>query len=182
MKTAIKWVGVAVVLVAVSGCAYAFNKIRQWDLATLQTCSQHSTFPGSTWVCRQALERYEPTPADIADLNRTVGATVPLMVSDDAEAKRLLQRYMAAGLDINARDTVRPDMGWTSLHMLVIAPDVRGINILLDAGARTDIQDGQGRTPLELLRQQSKKFPSVPGYAEAERLLLAAEARPAETK
>lgn len=61
--------------------------------------------------CRQALARCQPTPACIKDLNRTVGATVPLMVRDDAEAKRPLQRYMAAGLDINARDTVRPDMG-----------------------------------------------------------------------
>ena len=182
MKTAIKWIGVALVLVAVSGCAYVFNQIRQWDLVSLQSCSQHSTFPGSTWVCRQALARYQPTPADIADLNRTVGATVPLMVRDDAEAKRLLQRYIAAGLDIDARDTVRPDMGWTSLHMLVIAPDVRGIGILLDAGARTDIRDGRGRTPLELLREQSKKYPAVPGYAEAERLLLAAEAHQAEKK
>ena len=182
VKRVVKWVGVAVLLAAVSGCAYVFNQIRQWDLISLQSCSQDGTFPGSTWVCRQALDRFHPTPADIADLNRTVGATVPLMMRDDSEAKRLLQRYMAAGLDINARDTMQPDMGWTSLHVLVVAPDVRGIGILLDAGARTDIRDGRGRTPLDLLREQSKKFPAVSGYAEAERLLLAAEARQAEKK
>lgn len=179
MKSIAKWVGVAVLLVAVSGCAYVINQVRQWDLISLQSCSQDGTFPGSTWVCRQALDRFHPTPADIADLNRTVGATVPLMMRDDAEAKRLLQRYMEAGLDINARDTVQAEMGWTSLHVLVVAPDVRGIRILLEAGARTDIADGRGRTPLDLLREQSKKYAAVPGYAEAEGLLVAAQARQA---
>ena len=61
------------------------------------------------------------------------------------------------------------------------APKIKAAGASDDA-EDTDIRDGRGRTPLDLLREQSKKFPAVPGYAEAERLLLAAEARQADKK
>lgn len=77
---------------------------------------------------------------------------------------------------MNSTDQVHPQMGWTALHQLVVGPDLLGIRILLEAGARTDIKDGKGRTPLDHLRERLQKRPDDAALLEAERVLVSAQA------
>jgi ankyrin repeat protein len=55
-----------------------------------------------------------------------------------------LDRLLAKGSDVNARDTA----GWTALHFAAQRQDASQIERLLSAGAEVDAVDKYGNTPL----------------------------------
>jgi ankyrin repeat protein len=50
------------------------------------------------------------------------------------------------GVDVNAKD----EKGMTTLHYAVQHANIRVVNLLLKAGADTEIKSAQGQTPIEL--------------------------------
>jgi ankyrin repeat protein len=64
---------------------------------------------------------------------------------------------------------------WTALHGAVAGGDVNSSKLLLKYGARIDLRDRSGMTPLDMARHIQKKHPNDPASAEMVRLLEAAE-------
>ena len=84
---------------------------------------------------------------------------------------RIVERLLEAGVDV---DHVN-ELGWTALLEAVILgeggrPHQRTVRLLVDGGADVDVPDESGATALEHARRE--------GYAEIERILLDAGARP----
>jgi len=152
--------GAVAAALVVAAAAYATNHLRTTHVLFLQSCAETPAFPGSDWMCRQALYRFHPTDDEIAEMNQKLGATWVLDVKDEAQARRLLQHYVAAGLDVNATDREHPQAAWTALHFAVAGADARGVRLLLEAGADPTIKDAKGRTPLDLAKEQAQRFPT----------------------
>ncbi|MEJ8848668.1 hypothetical protein [Variovorax rhizosphaerae] len=135
-------------------------------------CMQSGRTPIS-WLCRQNVYDLHPTDAELAELNQTAGAMIIFDMKDKVEQERLLSHLIAAGLDINAPHALSP-VKWTALHSAVIGSPW-DVALLLNHGARTDIKDGKGLTPLDLALQLQGRAP-IPERAEAIKLLQAAQA------
>jgi ankyrin repeat protein len=90
-----------------------------------------------------------------------------------------LERAIACGADVNARND---DTG-PILHRAVDALDAAWVADLIDVGARVDATDAEGRTPLDVLHEQSEsRGDDDPAALERESqvmtLLVAAGAKP----
>jgi hypothetical protein len=140
----------------------------------LQSCIQERAFPGSDWACSQALYRFHPTPPEVAEMNAAAGAAWALSMSDEAQARRLLQHYIQAGVDVNAVDRRSPGANWTALHVAASGSDLKGVRLLLEAGAKASVQDIKGRTPLDLAQQRARTSPDDGNYAEIAKALQSA--------
>ena len=174
----LKWaIAAAAAVLIVAAAAYATNHLRTTHVLYLQSCAETPAFPGSDWMCRQALYRFHPTDDEVAEMNQKLGATWAIDMKDEAQARRLLQHYVAAGLDVNATDREHPQAAWTALHVAVTGADARGVRLLLEAGADPGIKDAKGRTPLDLAKEQAQRFPKEAAqYQEIEKLLEPAAA------
>jgi hypothetical protein len=83
----------------------------------------------------------------------------PLLAAAKEGQVKTVQELIRSGADINAQaiQAERKDFidGSTALHFAVFAQDLKLVRLLLECGAKRDIQDGVGRTPLDLARQHS---------------------------
>lgn len=173
-----KRVGLGLAVVVTVAMGYVGYQLSTSPAMFLQSCAETPTFPGSRWACRQALYTFHPTADEVQQMNETAGVDWALSMTDDAEARRLLQHYIKAGVDVNAVDKRHPEMNWTALHVAAAGADLRAVRLLLDAGAKAEVQDGKGRTPLDLVREGALKFANDPKYAEVEKVLLGAGSQP----
>lgn len=150
----------AVALAAIWGVV----ALRQADHIQLLALSR-STIQPMAWIYEQGLYRLHPTTEEVRDINSRAGATTLLTQASEPEARRLLAHYLAAGLDINSINQGAPS-GSATLHYAVISGIPMETRLLLEFGARTDIRDGQGLTPLDLARLRQQKFPDRAELAE----------------
>ena len=58
-----------------------------------------------------------------------------------------------AQADVNVQD----EDGWTALHVAAIYGNVEIARMLIDAGARKDIRDNEGKLPYDLARTPELK-------------------------
>jgi len=119
---------------------------------------------------RYNLYALHPTPSEVLELNRRAGASIVLGMKDKREQEALLSHLIAAGVDINARDE---RSSFTALHMAV-SSDPLDVSMLLAHGARADLKDARGATPLDGALILQERFFS-PERAEAIKLLQAAQ-------
>lgn len=127
----------------------------------------------SAWTCEQVL-RYAPFADDhLHDLNRSAGARFPLSIRDARKAEEILALFLSKGVDINAHDERLK--GWTALHGAAISHQSKDVALLLKVGAKVNVRDADGRTPLDLARLVQEKRPDNSQIAEIIRLLEAAQ-------
>lgn len=175
----IRRLGIASAVLLLAGLGTAVVAMRQADHGTLVgmayiNVGQEVWNPPITWILEQWLYAFHPTAEEVQDLNRKAGAWEVIYYIPEPKARRLLAHYIAAGLDINRHNLESPLLT-TALHSAAWADKASYTRVLLDFGARPDLRDAKGRTPLDLARQSQKQFPDDPEAAERVRMLEAAE-------
>lgn len=162
------WALGAMVALTVGFGTYVVHQFRSYDLMT--TFAYMETAGPLRPLFRHNLYALHPTPSEVLELNRRAGASIVLGMKDKTEQEALLSHLIAAGVDINARDE---RSSFTALHMAV-SGGPSDVSLLLAHGARADLKDARGATPLDgaLLLQQ--RFFS-PERAEAIKLLQATQ-------
>lgn len=154
------WVGLAAALLALliaGASAWGYSRLRQNSLLALQHCADNAALPGSGWVCRQVMRTTQPKPDEIAYMNSRAGAQWVFIADHDDDARALLRRYLAAGLDLHAVD--EQQQRWTALHSAALDGEEREVRILLEFGADAARRDTEGRTPADLARLAAQKQP-----------------------
>ena len=148
-------VAVASSLLAGALLAYVGYEVAHFPLIQLQTCIEHPTFMGASWICRQALYEFHPTKEEVEDMNYSAGIDAALQVENEDEVRQLLKHYQAAGVNINASNRRHPNLGWTALHLAASGGEARNVRLLLEAGASPTVTDDSGRTALDLVQQRT---------------------------
>jgi hypothetical protein len=118
------------------------------------------------WACEYGLRYNTLTPSAIKEINANGGAHYALMPDSKniKKAEELLVLFLQKGVDINS---INPSSGSTSLHLIAsLDGNAALVRLLLKHGARTDIRDKWGHTPLDSARFMDKKFPGNPGRKE----------------
>ena len=128
------------------------------------------------WTCEQVLRHASLTPEQVRDLNAEAGAKYPVSINAPKKAEEMLALFLSRGVDINAGH--RQGKNWTALHLAAMSDPPAKVALLLKYGARTDVRDEDGRTPLDLARRSQSRYPNNPYIAEKIRLLEAAERKP----
>jgi hypothetical protein len=169
----LKWVVVALILLLAGGTVWAIVEMRRADHFTLVVLSR-STIQPAAWIFEQGLFHLHPTPEEIQQFNREAGAVALITEAQEPQAHRLLAHYIAAGLDINRPD-LRSPLLVTALHYVTQYDKAWYVRVLLEHGARADVRDAKGETPLDRARKYQRQFPDDPEAAEKVRLLEAAE-------
>ena len=131
--------------------------------------------PLVAWTCEQVLRHASLTPEQVRDLNAEGGAQYPMSMDNPKKAEEMLTLFLSRGVDINAGN--RQVRGWTALHSAAMGDPPAKVALLLTYGARTDVRDEDGRTPLDLARRWQSRHPNDPHTAETIRLLEAAECK-----
>lgn len=132
------------------------------------------------WPCKQVLQHRDFNPEHVKELNSSAGARFAMYTEDLDAAEKTLLRFMAQGVDINAVDV--GTRNWTALHGAALEGEVAQVKLLLRHGARADMRDTEGLTPLDLARIGQAKHPNEPNRAEVVRILEEAEKTPAERR
>ncbi|WP_227814805.1 ankyrin repeat domain-containing protein [Nitrogeniibacter aestuarii] len=159
MKRFLAW-GLGLILVAALGVGFLLVRAtRQHDPAYLMSCMEVEK-PLMAWVCEQVFYRDEFNKEDIAELNQSAGARLVTVLTGPERADHALDRLIAAGLEIDARDTRLNHM--TALHAAAIEGNIEQIKRLLAHGADRSIKDDTGRTPVDYARELSTKNPNEP--------------------
>lgn len=121
------------------------------------------------WHCK-AILRYRPlAPDQVAELNATAGIKFPLSIEDKDLRMEFARSFIRQGVDVNAPDLLLKR--FTALHGAAIGADLRGAQALLDLGARIDVTDSEGRTPLQVAQNSARRFPDEPQRKEMVALL-----------
>lgn len=172
-------IAMAVLLLGGMGWAVVGMRMRQADHVTWisMTCvnlREALWNPPITWFLEQGLHAFHPTAEEVQDLNRKAGAWQVIYHIPEPQARRLLAHYIAAGLDINRHNLESPLLT-TALHSAAWADKASYTRVLLDFGARPDLRDTKGRTPLDWARRSQQRFPDNPDAAARVRMLEAAE-------
>jgi ankyrin repeat protein len=94
-------------------------------------------------------------------------------MKDDRDSEEMFALFLARGVDINAGDPRAKN--WTALHTVASEGNVARARLLLKHGARTDVRDQDGRTPLDIARSMLQKHPADPASAEMVQLLEVVE-------
>jgi len=100
---------------------------------------------------------------EYTDDNQIVGNATPLMVAvglgkqnrftpeQEARSLAVVKKLIALGADVNEATAT----GWTALHAAAINGTNSLIELLVENGARLDVQNGCGRTPLSLAEAEN---------------------------
>jgi hypothetical protein len=144
-------------LVAARGVYALFHT----PLSTLIVCADGEGVGGPLqWACRQGIYAVRVNATDVAELNRSAGARLAVQMNDKAEAEKLLRFFVARGVDINSADTVYTHSGLTALHAAVLTNAPAEVRLLIATGAKTDVRDKQGRTPMVLAKFLQERRPA----------------------
>jgi hypothetical protein len=117
-----------------------------------------------SWSCKEVLYHSRMSEAEIVDLNRHAGALYAVSLSNKSAAEELLVFLQSSGVDINAKDLKAT--GRTALHTTVASGNALQSELLLRHGARSDVADDNGVTPLLLARQLVKQYPDRQEYGD----------------
>jgi hypothetical protein len=172
-KRVVAW-GVGVLVVVAVGLYGEFVRETTNFSPTLLLGCADVEWPLAAWTCKQVLLHRDFSPGEVAELNREGAAAFPVSSKNPAFADEMLSLFIARGVDVNAVDE-QSKAGWTALHMTVSSGNVAGVKLLLRHGARPDIKNRIGVTPLDYARQWQQKFPADQNHAEVVRLLEEAE-------
>jgi Ankyrin repeats (3 copies) len=138
------------------------------DPVSLLGCVQGCKSFGA-WTSKQILRYASLTPEQVRELNEQGGAAFPARLRKPADAEEMLSLFLARGVDINARSRLAHD--WTALHLAASGGEVAVAELLLKHGARVDVRDRDGKTPLDVARGAREKFVNNPNHEEMLRLL-----------
>jgi hypothetical protein len=178
-----KWIGLGVFSLVFCWIAFVYhhmwNQISQPSqnsqdqvgisrFARLHACAEgHDAPPGMAYFCRKILLEEEFEHSEILQISGK-GTFGILEYSDDKKlAETILKRLVSEGLNINAvgsGDEAAFKNGWTALHAASYslgssADSEWWIKLLLQVGARSDIRDATGRTPVQLAEASLSRHP-----------------------
>jgi hypothetical protein len=132
-----------------------------------------STPTWRSWTCKQVLVHAALKPDAVLRLNAEAGALYPLALSSPAEAEEMLTLFLKRGVDINARSQ-KTDHQWTALHAVAAAGSPEQARLLIKHGARTDVRDSNGMTPIDVARSIQSKYPQQQKATDMLRILESA--------
>ncbi len=173
------WVVVVVLVVAVGLYAELVRETTHHEPPLLLACAEVD-YPWTAWTCKQVLLHDSLRPDQVAELNSNAGARLPVQIKDPALAEEMLSLFLSRGVDINAGS--KHFKGRTALHDAAISGAISEVNLLLKHGARLDVRDETGDSPLDYAIMLLRKFPNQPNRAEVVRLLEEAEKRQSAQK
>lgn len=153
------WIIAALLIAATAFVALYANSLRHQRLTLLTSCARVEAAP-IAWSCKQAIYMRGISAEEVGQLNTGPGAVHALGFDDPNDSKKMLELFLASGVDINSAD---PTTGSTVLHGLVSSRELQDIQLVLAHGARADLRDKQGRTPLDYAIELQNKHPSE-GY------------------
>lgn len=162
---------IAVIAALAFYAAYLYSTVRS-SPSYLISCMEVNV-RWSAWTCEQVLRHASFSRGDVIELNRSAGARLPVSIADTQKAEEMLALFLAKGVDINAPDERLKK--WTALHAAANSGEPRETALLLKLGARTDVRDADGKTPLDLARLAQEKHPNNSRTAETLRLLEQAQ-------
>ena len=139
---ALLWAFGVVVALCAAVSLYFIHYFRSFDMAKTFAYME-SARPPFEQLFRYNLYALHPTASEVVELNQRAGAQIVLDMEDTAEQERLLSHLIAAGLNVNAQEE---KYSLTALHL---ARDPKDVSLLLAHGARVDVKDARGLTPLE---------------------------------
>jgi hypothetical protein len=123
-----------------------------------------------SWTCEQILERRSLRPTEVAALNKDAGARYPMYLHDPKMAEKMLALFVSRGVDINApgeSTTTRR----TAIYDPIFDAKLDRIEMLLRHGARVDVRDALGDTPLDYARKLQQQMPTEPARAAVVKML-----------
>ena len=168
-----RWLLAAVIVAALAVAGLYTYHLRNLDTVGLLSCMESPPFPGSKWACTKAMYASHPTAEEVAELNHMAAAISLLSLPED-ESRSLLKHFVAAGLDVNAIDQRPKTLGWTSLHSAVSAHDVKAVRLLLEAGAKVELENGRKPSPRDILQTHLAKQPNDPALIEIQKMFSTA--------
>jgi hypothetical protein len=115
-----------------------------------------------SWTCKEVLFHHAMSQSDLNKLNSHAGMLYAVSISKKSEAEAILAFLGSAGVDINAKDVSA--RGRTALHSTVAAGDAWATTLLLEHGAKIDVADDGGVTPLGLAQALVSQHPDRPEY------------------
>lgn len=182
-KHARRWKGAFIGALAFLGVGAFVGKavyeVSQYGISELIACYDMSPEPNA-WMCKQVLAYKLQWTDNIAKLNQTSSALVPLMARNEAAGRELLQLFVDHGVDVNAVES-GVQTGWTALHIMAMDELAWPVAALLEAGANPTARDSEGMTPLDRALQIQKEHPA-PERAHIIALLDSFKKNPASKK
>jgi hypothetical protein len=173
-RSVLKWLVAVIVVISGCGAWIAWALVEGKGALMLSSCAAVEKWPVAA-VCREALYRWHPTPDEVRTFNVEAGMTYATVMTEEAEARRLIRHYQQAGVDINAPHLKAKN--WTALHTAVIEPNPRDVRLFLEAGADPLRRDALGRTPIDLAQALQSKH-ADPRYIEVISMLAQAASAP----
>ena len=160
-KHARRWKGAFIGALAFLGVGAFVGKavyeVSQYGISELIGCYDMSPEPNA-WMCKQVLAYKLQRTDNIAKLNQTSSALVPLMARNEAAGRELLQLFVEHGVDVNAVES-GVQTGWTALHVMAMDTLLWPVEALLEAGANPTAKDSEGMTPLDRARKIQSEEP-----------------------
>jgi hypothetical protein len=152
-----------VTLCVVVYAAFFYSTLKEVPL-NLRICMETSEYPyWMSWTCKQVLFHPAWNSSHVDDADESEGSQLK------RKSEQLLRLFMARGVNINSRNARL--YGRTALHSAAMGTHLHQAQLLLKYGARADLMDTQGQTPLDIARHVQAQKPSDPNAAEMVRLL-----------
>jgi hypothetical protein len=161
--------GMGLILVAVLGI-YGWMILETRKHSPLHLLSCIDSEPAIVaWTCKRVLVHDSLRPNQVKQLNQEAGALYPVLSKDLAVAEEMLRLFLSRGVDINAGDASMRN--WTALYSTVGSSDLERTKILLRHGAKADVRDIEGITPLDSARRLQQMYPNETNRLEIIRVL-----------